>query len=199
MACFFVTLDGNVPVTLHYKFQQSVHMTVVVPRPQFIYGVGHCSYVPETGIPLLLTVQKTSLARLLSSRCCATTGAWVDSAVSWRCRCCSLSTVVDIPVVVVQTVHGEVPQLQFFDCRRNSSCGAEAVWGCKLRENRRLSTGAVFFHSFRGELITQVMSSWKLVSVTDVTSRCFVAMHIHLVPRCQATVEIDCMGWVDAC
>ena len=104
MACFFVTFDGNVPVTLHYKFQQSVHMTVVVPRPQFIHGVGHCSYVPETGIPLLLTVQKTvkiplcgSLAKLLRSRCCATTGAGLDS--------CLVevpvlqSTVVEIPIV----------------------------------------------------------------------------------------------------
>ena len=49
MECF-VTLDGNVTVTMHYKFQQSVQMTVVVPRPQFIDRVGHCSYVTETGM-----------------------------------------------------------------------------------------------------------------------------------------------------
>ena len=47
MACFFVTLDGNVQMTMHCKFQQSVQMTVVVPRPQF--RAGHCSYVTETG------------------------------------------------------------------------------------------------------------------------------------------------------
>ena len=149
MACFFVTLDGNVPVTLHYKFQQSVHRTVVVPRPQFIYGVGQCSYVP--GIPLLLTVQKTveipvcsSLAKLLSSRCCATTGAGLDSCLvevlplqfidGRRYLCCGgpdsawrgaavavFSTVVEIPVVA-QRQFGvancaktvDFPRVQFF-------------------------------------------------------------------------------------
>ena len=93
----------------------------------------HCSYVTETGIRLVQTVQKTveiplcsSLARLVSSRCCATIGA------GFR-QCC--------PV--------ELPQLQFINSRRHSSCGAEVSLGCKLRENRRLSTGAVF-SSFSG-------------------------------------------------
>ena len=36
MACFFVTVHGNVLVTIHYKFQQSIQMTVVVPRLQYI-------------------------------------------------------------------------------------------------------------------------------------------------------------------
>ena len=49
MACFFVTLDGNVPMIMHYKFQHSVQMTVVVPHRQFIDRVGYCSYVTETG------------------------------------------------------------------------------------------------------------------------------------------------------
>ena len=31
-----MTLDGNVLVTIHYKFQQSIQMTVVVPRLQYI-------------------------------------------------------------------------------------------------------------------------------------------------------------------
>ena len=43
---------------------------------------------------------------------------------------------IDIPVVVVPTVHGELPQMQFIDGRRSSSCGAEASLVCKLRENR---------------------------------------------------------------
>ena len=55
-----------------------------LPRFQFIDRVGHCSCATVTGIPLAQTVQKTvkippcsSLARLLSPRCCATTGALV--------------------------------------------------------------------------------------------------------------------------
>ena len=65
------------------------------------------------------------------------------------CRRCSFSTVVEIPVVAQRQ-----------------------VWDCKLRENRRLST-VQFSVIFQGELITQVMSSCKLVSVTDVASPMF--------------------------
>ena len=36
-----MTLDGNVLVTIHNKFQQSIQMTVVVPRLQYIDRVGH--------------------------------------------------------------------------------------------------------------------------------------------------------------
>ena len=87
------------------------------PRLQFIDSVGHCSSATVTGIPLAQTVQKTveiplcsSLARLLSPRCCATTGA------GFR-QCC--------PV--------QVPLLQFVDiCRHpcggpDSACGVAAV------------------------------------------------------------------------
>ena len=143
---------GSVPVNMQHKFQQSVQMTVVVPRLQFIDRVGHCSYDTVTGILLVQTVQKTveiplcsSLARLLSSRCCATIGAgftqcypvevpllqFIDSrrhpwcggpdSAWWSCRSCSLSTVADIPIVAQRQ-----------------------DWGCKLREKRRLSMGALF-------------------------------------------------------
>ena len=130
MACFFVSSDGYVPVNMPHKFQHSVQMTVVVPRLQFIDRVGHCSYFTVTGISLVQTVQKTSeiplcssLARLLSSRCCTTIGAGVRTVLShggaaivvhrqsstsvlwWSRQCtlsccrCSFSTVVDIPTV----------------------------------------------------------------------------------------------------
>ena len=92
MACFFVTFDGNVLVTLHNKFQQSVHMTVVVPRPQFIYGVGHCSYVPETS-PVCNCAEEREdsfvqfSSELVNARRCATTGAGVLTVLFlWRCR-----------------------------------------------------------------------------------------------------------------
>ena len=102
-----------------------------LPRLQFIDRVGHCSYATVTGIPLVQTVQKiveiplcSSLARLLCSRCCATTGA------GFR-QCC--------PV--------EVPQLQFIDSRRHSSCGAEAIWSAncaKTVDFPRVQFSAVF-------------------------------------------------------
>ena len=99
MACFFVTLDGNVPVTMHYKFQQSVQMTVVVPRPQFIDRVGHCSYVTETGVRLC-----TRTCRFLR-------------AVLWRVgECPSLCN--DRCRGSVSAVLVEVPLLQFIDSRR---------------------------------------------------------------------------------
>ena len=82
-------------------------------------------------------MQCSSLAKLLSFRCCATIGA------GFR-QCCP-----------VQVPPPTVAQRQ--------------DWGCKLRENRRLSTGA---------LITQVMSSCKVVSVTDVASPMFCG-HTH--------------------
>ena len=50
----------------------------------------------------------------------------LDSAVPWKYRCYSSSTVVDIHAVVVQTALVELPQLQFIDSRRHSNCGAEA-------------------------------------------------------------------------
>ena len=50
-----------------HKFQQSVQMTVVVPRLQFIDRVGHCRYATETGFLLVQTVQKTVVIRLCSS------------------------------------------------------------------------------------------------------------------------------------
>ena len=71
-------------------------MTVVVPRPQFIYGVGHCSYVPETGPVCNCAEDRESV----NDRRCATTGAGVLTVLFlWRCRYCSSSMVVDIPVV----------------------------------------------------------------------------------------------------
>ena len=84
MECFLGSLDGVVPVNMQNKFQQSVQDDSGLPRLQFIDRVGHFSYATVTGITLVQTVQKTvkippcsSLARLLSSRCCATTGALV--------------------------------------------------------------------------------------------------------------------------
>ena len=113
MACFFVTLDGNVPVTVHHKFQQSVQMTVVVPRPQFIDRVGQCSYVPETGPVCNFAEEREDSFVEFSSelvnarRCTTTTGAGVLTVLFlWRCRYCSSSTVVDIPVVA-QRQYGE--------------------------------------------------------------------------------------------
>ena len=121
------------------------------------------------------------LPLLCNDRC------WVRQLSRGGTAIAVLSTVVDIPVVVVQTVHGEVPQLQFFDSRRNSSCAAVAVFrqsskfqlwrrgSLRLQTARKPSTfhGCSFFHSFRSELITQVRSSCTLVSVTDVASLMF--------------------------
>ena len=117
MACFFVTLDGDVPVTMHYKFQQFVQMTVVVPCPQLIDRVGHCSYVTETGTVCNCAEEREDssvqfFGELVTARRCATTGAGVLTVLFLcRCRRCSLSLVVDIPVVA---------QRQY---------GTEAVWG----------------------------------------------------------------------
>ena len=101
-----MAFEGYVPVNMQFK-----QVTVVVPRLQFIDRVGHCRYATVTGFLLVQTVQKTvviplcsSLARLFTSRCCATTGTMVR-------QCC--------PV--------ELPQLQFIDSRRHSNCGAEVV------------------------------------------------------------------------
>ena len=144
-ACFFVTLDGNVTVTMHHKFQQSVQMTVVVPRPQFIDRVGHCSYVTETG----------ALCNCAEER--------EDSSVQF------FGEVVGSPLLCNERCWGsdsavlvEVPQVQFIDGRRYPCCGTEAVW--------RNCAKTVDFHRcrywpfFQGELITQVMSSCQLVS-----------------------------------
>ena len=104
-SCFFVALDGNVPVTMHYKFQQSVQMTVVVPRPQFIDRVGHCSHVTERGTVCNCAEEREEIplqffGELVNARRCATTGAGVLTVLFlWRCRRRSVSTVVDIPVV----------------------------------------------------------------------------------------------------
>ena len=78
MACFLVD-PGTVtsPVTTHYKFQQSVQMTVVVPRPQFIDRVGHwagtvCNCAEEredSGVQFC--------GELVNERCYTTTGAGV--------------------------------------------------------------------------------------------------------------------------
>ena len=180
MACFLLSTDGYVPVNTQHKFQQPVLMAVVVPRLQFVDRVGHCSCDTATAILLVQTVQKTveiplcsSLARLLSSRCCATTGAgerqccpveapqpqFIDSrrhpccgdpdSAWWSCRCCSLSTVVDIL------------------WRR----GKIGVANCKKKLTLH---GCSFQQFFRCELVTQVMSSCKLVSVTDVASPMFL-------------------------
>ena len=134
MACFFVTIDGNVPVIMDYKSQQSVHMTVVVPRPQFIDGVGHCSCVPENGTVCNCADEREDssvqfFCELVNARRCATTGAgFLTVLFLWMCRYCRSSTVVDIPIVVVQTALVEVPQMQFIDGRRYPCCGTEAVW-----------------------------------------------------------------------
>ena len=152
-----------------------------LPRLQFIDRVGHCSYATVTGISLVQTVQKTVkissvqfLARLLSSRCCASTGAGVrqcclvevpllqfidsrrhpchggpDSAL-WSCRRCSFSTVVEMPVVA----------------QRHD-------WSCKLRENSSTFHECSFQRFFfRCELITQVMSSISLRDCRCMTGRC---------------------------
>ena len=57
-------------------------------------GAGHC--LPVCGGPGVVRRQVP----------------WLDSAVPWRCHYCRSSIVVDIPVVVVQTVLVELPQLQ---------------------------------------------------------------------------------------
>ena len=117
MACFFVTLDGDVPVIMHYKFQQSVHMTVVVPRPQFIDGVGHCSCVPETGTVCNCADEREDssvqfFGELVNARRCATTGAGVLTVLFlWRCRRCSLSVVVDVPGVAQRQYGGTLRKL----------------------------------------------------------------------------------------
>ena len=105
MACFFVSFEGYVPVNMQFKFQQSVQMTVIVPRFQFIDRVGHCRHATVTGFPLVQTVQKTvvirpcsSLARLFTSRCCAPTGAMVR-------QCCS----VEVPPRTTKN-HQEPPR-----------------------------------------------------------------------------------------
>ena len=153
-----MAFDGYVPVSMLHKFQQFVQMTVA-------------------GIPLVQTVQKTveiplcsSLAGFFSSRCCATTGAEVRQVLSrGGARYCSSSTVVDIPVVVVQTVHGELPKMHLFDSRRNSSCGAEASLGLQTARKPSTFHGCSFQQFLRDGLITQVISSRELVSVTVVT------------------------------
>ena len=107
--------------------------TIPCRRLQFIDRVGHCSHATVIGI-LVQTVQKTveirlssSLARLFTSRCCATTGAMVR-------QCCPVEVPLlqfidsrQHPVVVVQTVLVELPQLQFIDSRRHSNCGADVA------------------------------------------------------------------------
>ena len=126
MACFLLSSDSCVPVNMLHKFQQSVQMTVVVPRPQFINSVGHCSHVPETGtvcncaedredssVQFFGKVVQSPL--LCNDRCRVK-----DSAVPWRCRYCSFSTVVEIPVAAQRQVWGascaktvDFPRVQF--------------------------------------------------------------------------------------
>ena len=98
-------IDGNVPVTMHYKFQQSVQMTAVVPRLQFIDRAGHCSRYGVLLCRRPCGFLSAVLSRLGNARRCATTGAGVLTMLFlWRCRCCSSSTVVGIPVVAVQAL-----------------------------------------------------------------------------------------------
>ena len=125
----FMAFDGYVPVSMLHKFQQFGQMTVA-------------------GIPLVQTVQKTVEIPLCSSLAGFSAPVAVrrqvlrfDSSVSWRGRYCSSSTVVDIPVVVVQTVHGELPKMHFSDSRRNSSCGANCA---KTVDFPRVQFSAVF-------------------------------------------------------
>ena len=145
--CFFVSLRRPRPCE-HARQVPAVRSDDNgVPRLQFIDGFGHC-VMSQRQVSLscelcrrpLRFLCAVPLARLLSSRCCATTGAGLD--------CC----LVEVPLL--QFIDGPSTSLwwwsrqcmgrcrscSFFDSRRNFSCGAEAVWGCKLRENRRLST-----------------------------------------------------------
>ena len=108
----------------------------------------------------------------------------LDSAVPWKYRCYSSSTVVDIPVVVVQTALGGVVAVAVHRQSSTFQLWRRGNWGCKLRENRRLSTGAVFSSAvsqqfFRGKLITQVMSYCLSVPVTDVASPMFCGHTLH--------------------
>ena len=155
MACFFVSFEGYVPVNMQFKFQQSVQMTVVVPRLHFIDRVGHCRYATVTGFLLVQTVQKTvvirlcsSLARLFTSRCCATTGAMGR-------QCC----LVEVPLL--QFIDSRrhpccggpdsacgAPAVAVIDSRRHSNFGAEARLGFKLHEKLSLSPRLQFFSSF---------------------------------------------------
>ena len=106
----------------------------VVPRPQFIDRVGHCSYVTETSTVCNCAEEREDsslqfFGEMVNARRCATAGAGVLTVLFlWRCRSCRSSTVVDIPVVVVQTAFVEVPQMQFIDGRRYPCCGTEADW-----------------------------------------------------------------------
>ena len=188
MACFFVTLDGNVPVTMPHKFQQSIQMTVVVPRLQFIDRVGHCSYVTKTSILLVQAVQKTV----------KTLGAviWRDGECPSLCndRCRGSDSAVSV----------EVPLLQVIDSRRHPCCGgpdsncggaAEAVYRSssisllwhrgsmwKLCENCRRPQ-ASFLASVRDEFTTQVMSS---ICLSDCCIA-FTAVDIHTVEHVTKT------------
>ena len=79
---------------------------------------------------------------------------------------------------VVQTVHVELPQMQFFDSRRNSSCGAEASLGLQTARKPSTLHGCSVQQFFRSELITQVMGSCNKVSVTLL--HCHVVVTIHI-------------------
>ena len=109
-------------------------MTVVVPRPQVINGVGHCSYVSETGLVCNCAEEREDpfvqlSSELVNARRCATTGAAVltvqfcgGAAIAGHRHCRH-------PAVAVQTALVEMPQMQPIDGRRYPCCGVEAVWG----------------------------------------------------------------------
>ena len=125
--CASLGPGGYVPVTRHHKFQQSVQMTVVVPRLQFIDRVGHCSYDTVTGILSRKLCRRPLrfFCAVLCQGCCVPVAVQrqvpgLDSAVPWRCRYCSSSTVVDIPVVVVQTAQ-QIVEVRVHSTRAGSA------------------------------------------------------------------------------
>ena len=105
MAYFLVSFEGYVPVNMQHKFQQSVQMTVVCLAFSSSTELDIAVVQTVTGFLLVQTVKKTVVIRLCTSLArsffpvFATTSAMVDSAVSWKCRFCSSSTVVDISTV----------------------------------------------------------------------------------------------------
>ena len=142
----------------------------VVPESYFRDAAG-CEWCPVPGLEGVYwwmigtsSVQWTPPLRWLTCLCSCSLRS---CSPSW----CSTSTVVDMPVVAV---HVEVPLLQFFDSRRNSSCGAEARSGLqtarKLVDFPRVQLSSFFF--LGSELITQVMTSISLSDCRCMTWRC---------------------------
>ena len=180
----FLGMDVDVPVVVQRQvpgFLRTVRSAVLEP--------GCCRarcattrFWSRQCVNCLEITQLQFLDMFVDARRCATTGARVSTVLFlWRCRYCRSSTVVDIPVVAVQTALGGGAADAVYRLWSMSLVWHRGSMG-KLCENCRRPQ-MPFLASFGGERIKQVTSS---ISLSDCCIA-FTAVDIHTVEHVTKT------------